>query len=508
MSNGVVFKQWFNSVHEKNISISNSKHLCYIATRLGAAYNKDCNFGLWGRLPHMRDAEDIDDFKLATQTVSQASHHHTIYRVVLSVDKDTAERHGLHERRVWQDLVTRKIEVIAKEMCIDHKDFCWAASMHHSKSHPHVHIMYWDNGDKPRQEVLHKERFEIMAEHVRSTFGREIYQEELTELRAESKEVSSLAKLQLQAMCREANLSEALDLGRVSVARLDDLGKQLAALVLDLPDRGALKYAFLPGGYKEKLNAFLDEVMKIPDFSRLRIRCLDLADQISALYGNGDKRKTFNRETAEKKLYTDMGNSVLGALKEYLAELTPELPDKAMALRAVVNTSVRRIAQFSPHYQALSALMPRLRTPMRTIAEKEPFHSTKDELVKELCRDLRIRTLLRGYIKAQWEGEEPRTPDQKEEKRQFDAGARRDLHQAVDSIVMEQLQKDAGYDAQQQSWVVCKLLLRMFGSGSQGANQAKSQRDLLKQRPARELSETARKERIKQREQEGCWAQE
>jgi hypothetical protein len=400
--------------------------------------------------------------------------------------------------------VTRKIDVLAKEMNIDRKSFCWAASMHYAKNHPHVHIMYWDNSGKVRREHVPKERFELMAEHVRSAFGREIYREELAEYRAESKEISDRARLQLQAVCREANLSEALSLERVSSARLDALGKQLAALALDLPDRGSLKYAYLPAGYKAKVNAFIDEVMKLPDFSRLQTRYLNLTDQISALYGNGAERAAFNREGAKGKLYTDLGNSVMGVLKEYQAELTSALPPKAMALRAVVGPAVRRVAQLKPQYLALSRLMPRERTPTRVIMANDKFRETKDKLVKEVCRDARIRALLRGYVKTNWAGEGAG----RGKKQQFEADARRDLYRAADDIIQGQLRKDAGYEAQHQAWMACKLLLSMFKSGSQGANQARSQRDLLRRRPARELSETARMDRKKRRELEGNWERE
>lgn len=506
MGKGVVFKQWYKPVNVSTTPVLNCKHLIYIATRKGAIRNPECDFGLWGRMPMMKAAENIDDFALAKRTVTLASKYHTVYRAILSVDDETAGQHDLYDRAKWQDIVTRKIDVLAKEMNIDRKSFCWMASMHYAKNHPHVHIMYWDNSSKVRQEFVSKERFEFIAEHVRSTFGREIYQEELAEYRTESKEVSDQARLQLQAMCREANLSEALNLNHVSVAKLDALGKQFAALALDLPDRGSLKYAFLPGGYKSKVNAFIDEVMKISDFSRLQTRYLKITDEISSLYGNGEERKEFNRESAKKKLYTDMGNSIMAVLKEYKEELNPELPPKAMELRAVVNTSVRRIMHSAPKYQELSKLMPHMRTPMRVIRENETFKDSKDELVKELCRDLRIRTLLHGYTKAHWEKESG--PVQSEEKKQFEADARRDLYKAVDSIVEDQLQKDAGYDEQQQAWMACKLLIRMFGSGSQSANQTRSQRDLLRHRPARELSETARKDRMKRREQEGSWSLE
>ncbi|MEA4955357.1 MAG: relaxase MobL, partial [Pseudoflavonifractor sp.] len=318
---GVVFKQRYKPVNVKSTPTLNRKHLIYIATRKGAIHNPGCAFGLWGRLPSMTESENIDNLGRAKKVITEASKGHTIYRAILSVDEDTAKEHGLYERGTWQTLVDRKISVLAQQMGMERKDFCWAASMHYVKGHPHVHIMYWDNSAKVRQEFVPAERFEIIAEKVRAEFGYEIYREEIQELQKEKRGIVSEARLELQSLCKEANLAEALNLDHVSNAKLDELKKSFLALASGLPRTGSLKYAYLPGPYKEKLDAFLDEIMKITDFHRLESKCLKLTDEISTLYGNGAEKQAYNREKARELLTKGMGNTVLTFLKKLKQEL-------------------------------------------------------------------------------------------------------------------------------------------------------------------------------------------
>lgn len=517
MSKGVVFQQWYKSINEKDAGISNRKHLVYIATRLGAIYNPGCGFGLWGRLPGMVEAINLEDFELAKKAMSAASREHTVYRTIFSVDDETAKTHGFYDRAKRQDVITRKIDVVAKEMSIDRKDFCWTASMHCSKGHPHVHVMYWDNSSKVRQEFIPKDIFEIKAERIRAEFGREIYREELAECRAEQDELLKRARLELQALCKEANLAEALNLKHVSPLRLDKLEQQFAALAISVPDRGSFKYSSLPAGYKVKVDAFLNEVLKISDFAKLLERYLKTTDQISALYGNGDEKVQYNRKKAMKKLYIQFGNCTMSAIREYVSSLSEELNGdlnaEAQEILPIIKQSVQRILPLVPGYQELLKLMPRERTPMHVLEATEPFKAQKDALVKELCRDIRIKTLLRTYVKAHVENaskptieEDKKQPES--DKKQFETEARRHVYRAVARLVQQQLQEDAGYRMQDATSRVMTLLLRMFSQGSQSANQARSQRDLLRHQSTKELSQTARLNRKKQREQEGGWVQE
>lgn len=123
-----------------------------------------------------------------------------------------------------------------------------------------------------------------------------------------------------------------------------------------------------------------------------------------------------------------------------------------------------------------------------------------NRVVEELCGDLRVRAMADGYIKAVSKRD---GIEQKELRKEV----YRALRRVARDIVLDQAQEDAGYRSQQARDTVLSLLLRLFHSQSQAANQTQSRRDLLLSR-SRELSETAMLDRKKQREQAGDWGQE
>ncbi len=89
-----VFKQSYKSRNRPTTRVLNQKHLVYIATRPGVMRNPECGFGLWGKLPGMKASQNIDDLRTAYRAIGQASEGHTVYRAILSVDKNTAKDYG------------------------------------------------------------------------------------------------------------------------------------------------------------------------------------------------------------------------------------------------------------------------------------------------------------------------------------------------------------------------------------------------------------------------------
>lgn len=497
---GVVFKQRYKPVNVKSTPTLNRKHLVYIATRKGAIHNEGCSFGLWGRLPGMLEPENVNSLATAKRIVTDVSKAHTVYRAVISVDGDTAKEHDLYERGAWQTLINRKISVIAEQMGIDRKDFRWVASMHYVKGHPHVHIMYWDNSAKVRQEFVSKERFEIVAEKVRAAFGYEIYREEIQGMQKGKRNVVSEARLELQSLCKEANLAEALNLDHVSIVKLDELQKEFLALASGLPRKGALKYAYLSGPYKEKLDAFLNEIMKITDFQRLENKYLKLTDEISALYGNGTEKKEYNRDKAREALYKGMGNTVLTFLKEFKQDLEKSAPQEGAELQALVRKTALPLLEELPSYRELVAALPKERAPMGEILSSPDVNAKLNRVKTEITEDIRVKAMVDGYIKAYCKKEQVKGAD----RTAFTKAVFLDLHRTVREVILEQLQEDSGYRAQMARDAVLSLLLHLFRSSSQSTGQTQSRRDLLKQR-SRELSDTALRDRRKQQEQAGSW---
>lgn len=131
-----VFKQSYKSRNRPSTRILNQKHLVYISTRPGVMRNPECGFGLWGKPPGMKASKNIDDLRKAYRVVGKASEGHTLYRAILSVDKNTAKDYDLYDRETWQKLINTRISVIQREMHIKPEDFRWVASMHYKKRHP------------------------------------------------------------------------------------------------------------------------------------------------------------------------------------------------------------------------------------------------------------------------------------------------------------------------------------------------------------------------------------
>lgn len=499
MSQGVVFKQRYKSRNLSSTPALNRKHLAYIATRPGAVHNPGCGFGLWGRLPGISEPESINNLKEAKRVVTQASKAHTLYRAVISADGETAKRHDLYSRKTWESLINQKINVLANEMDIKRKDFCWAASMHYEKGHPHVHIMYWDNSDAVRQEHISKERFEIVAERVRSAFGRGLYREEIIELRREQREEISELRLKLNALMRETNLVEALALSHISKPVQDAFTRSLVELATTVPTKGSIKYAFLYDHpeYKKKLDTFIDNLLKVSDYHTVWKKYEQATIEISTMNGNGEEKKRFVLEEAKENFYRDIGNEVMDFIREYRKELTLEAPTERTELQTVIQSSAVAIAVANPAYQELRKQMPKERTPMWELLKDEDFRRLLGKLTGQVSDDIRINTRIRGYLDAAVKGLD------EEAAKELRAKVYKDAKRDISQLIQDRLQADAGYPEQFRADLVTNLLIRLLGDASRSAGQQQAQRDLMRHR--RELSKTAQKDREAQREQGGSW---
>ena len=125
-----------------------------------------------------------------------------------------------------------------------------------------------------------------------------------------------------------------------------------------------------------------------------------------------------------------------------------------------------------------------------------------DELVKKLAGDARIRDASKAYFyKA------AKDATTKEERREIGKPINSALYKAVSNTAWNMLSEDKGYDAQEKRDAAINCLLRLFRDASQEKNQMRASRDLVRER-YRNLSETARKNLRKEREQQGSWSPE
>lgn len=495
----IVFKQNYAPRSRAATPGLNVRHMHYIATRPGAVYNLGCGFCLWGKRPGEKDICDIQDLHAAENQIYQVSQQHTVYRALISIGQEDAELHGMYGRNKWEQFIGDHVSVLAKEMDIAEENFCWYASYHFKKGHPHVHLMYWDNSEDPRPEGISKERFAIMAERVRAEFGKDLYREELKEAQSQQREEAAAIRTALRAICQEANPEAALSPEALySSGQADAIGTDLAELVQAMPKTGSLRYAYLPPAYKAQVDALVDRLLReIPDLQKQMEKYRGLAEKIARYYGNGEETAARNLDKAVAKIKRELGNEVMQAVCSLKDELIADHPQNLGQLQQVLDEGIRQV-EGSDKRKELMELLPPERIPTSSYPPeaKELLHS----LTETVLDDARIRLPMQGYIHEQTTkaGLDPK--QDKEEIRQIWRETYRQAHRYVENEINHSVREEKGYNQEAYRTYGVGLAVALMRLLSMGANQQQAV-----ERQARNALKTRSKDKSKEA-QKDYWA--
>ena len=341
----IVYKQRYNSVKSPKATANNIGYLIYISTRKGTVYNKDCGFGLWGKLKNMDTAQNINDLDTAIERVTaMGEENKTVYKGVLSMEHTDALNKGFYDREEWQKLISNHINIITNEkrMNINSKSLEWVASYHNEKGHPHIHIMFWNNSNKVRNEFINPKKFEIMTNEIRVDFDKVVFYDELHKVTDSIEDASKkiiesnvLNGFQKALLFTEDDF-KVNDIGinssitdktilfhnqqyfnnKLSVSKVITIDRQLSKVIISLPSNGSLKYKYLPPYVKKDMNKLIDIILSDRDSKAQLNEYLELNIERAKLYGNDDKAVEHYKDKAMQKLYTDIGNIILKNIKD------------------------------------------------------------------------------------------------------------------------------------------------------------------------------------------------
>lgn len=419
----VVYKQSYKSRSNFKTPMLNAKHLYYIACRIGVVPNHGSGFGLWGRINDELGIADIDNLKEAGDIVRAASKEHTVYRAIISLDEDTARAKGFVCRDAWQELTQSRVSAIAKQNNIELKDFRWCAAYHHKLGHPHVHIIFWDASDKIREEYMADERFEIAAEKIRADFNKDIFKEELRdlresqdgankELRARSRNlVAGFTDLRFFENDTDENYRDYAEFypENFSLAQAKLLNTHLERLLYLLPESGRLSYQLL----KPNVKAAVDEVSRIilseTSLNAVQEKLLDTAAEIARTYGNSDAEIEAQRSFAQKRIFKDIGNDVLKTIKE-LDLLNMRRDERREELQRTVRQEMYTAADEviaavvsgemdlpeNLDFQSLVAALPDNYTSKRVVLEDERIMEILKALTTVCMNDERLKNAIKA----------------------------------------------------------------------------------------------------------------
>lgn len=190
MNSGVVFKWLKHNQNEiRNHRQNNGKtpnlqayvnklHLKYIATRIGAALNKNAH-GMFGYIyePEKKKLLDCDELKLediSKRVGNMSKEGIDVFKTVISLKEEDAIEYGYTTRSAWKGLLELKINTIAKEYKIPVTDLEWTASYHAEAGHLHCHLLFWDRNQYDEKKDNSKMPY-VAYKKIRKELTKEVF---------------------------------------------------------------------------------------------------------------------------------------------------------------------------------------------------------------------------------------------------------------------------------------------------------------------------------------------
>lgn len=103
-----------------------------------------------------------------------------------------------------------------------------------------------------------------------------------------------------------------------------------------------------------------------------------------------------------KKLYTELGNEVMDAIRETKSQIREDRPTDNLAARSLIYAAVSNIVPSLESYQQLRSLLPVERIPLRQMERQIPgFHDQLNQVIGDVVLDARIRLRLQAYALEQ-----------------------------------------------------------------------------------------------------------
>ena len=266
------------------------KYLQYIAER--PRVEKIGDHGLFTK------SDDVIDLNAVTKTVSE--HPGNVWTMVYSIRREDAERLGYNNAEAWKTLCRAKSSMIAQAMKIPEQDFHWYAAFHNESHHPHIHMVAYSTGE---EGFLTK----YGIDDIKSTFAAEIFQLDLQEIY----QVQTQYRNELRQMARDY-MQQLRELPQVA-GELTQLVPLLMEIKHRLPEKGKLKYGYMPKDVKNLVDEVVDKLERNPKVAELYDLWYRQKWAIIATYTSNFPPK---EPLSENEAFRPIKNAVLDAAKE------------------------------------------------------------------------------------------------------------------------------------------------------------------------------------------------
>lgn len=183
----------YEKLNYKQKSVVIRDHVNYIGRVEGTENNGE--HSLFGSLQGNDDIQKMQKKDILSYVKDKVSNGADVYKTVLSLKQEEAEKLGFVTRESWENLIRSNIGTIAREYNIPLNNMDWVASMHTEEGHIHCHLVFYDN-QKLRTSIPF-----VKYQNIKKEFNKDIFRVELDkiyELQNQSKkEIRNIAKSEL-----------------------------------------------------------------------------------------------------------------------------------------------------------------------------------------------------------------------------------------------------------------------------------------------------------------------
>ena len=258
----------------------------YIASRPGV--KKLNEHGLWnadGQVPVMQTAMD---------EVSQ--HEGNVWRPIISLPREDAERLGYDNVETWQNLIKSSLIDIAEGYKIKPDHLRWYAAMHVKEKHIHVHMVIFSTD--PKEGYLTKQGIQ----QIKSALVRQVYKDDL--LNVYQKQTVHRDKLQENALEVMESLIQKMRDGELANPKLELLITELAERLQNYS--GKKVYGYLPPATKRIVDAIVDELASDERVAEAYSIWQDMRDEVFSFYSKAKPERVPLSQQKEFKLVRNM----------------------------------------------------------------------------------------------------------------------------------------------------------------------------------------------------------
>lgn len=297
--------------------------LNYIARCEGTENNGE--HSLFGEINDIEDIKSLSKNEILSYVDSKVTLGAYIYKTVISLKEEEAEKYGYTTRNDWENLIRKNITTIANEYKIKLEDLDWTASLHTEEGHPHCHIFFWDKNNEIKSLPY------VDYDKIKVGFNKEIFRcelEQIYEVQNESKkEISSEVKENLFLLFPIEN--NRLFNNKVSNDELTNIQNDLVELYLLKKEeykqthKGSWKMQYQTPEVKEKIRnistSIMDSSLSIKKTVNDYITSCVEAEKIK--YGNQENHKSLEQykkieNQAKEFMLKKIDNQILQFLKE------------------------------------------------------------------------------------------------------------------------------------------------------------------------------------------------